>query len=153
MHRFGALFAAFFVVAGLPAFAQGTGKGATPAPGTKVQVTGADYRRLFTEHRPAADVAYKPGVADTRESPALKIIAGLLERGAAVSYHDPHVPDLPRAGLHSRPLDAALAAADIAVVVTAHPELDYADIASRVPRLLDLRGVTRGIDAAEVERL
>lgn len=98
-------------------------------------------------------VAYKPGVADTRESPALKIIAGLLERGAAVSYHDPHVADLPRAGLHSRPLDEALAAADIAVVVTAHPELDYADIASRVPRLLDLRGVTRGIDAAGVERL
>ncbi len=98
-------------------------------------------------------VAYKPGVADTRESPALKIIAGLLERGAAVSYHDPHVPDLPRAGLHSRPLDEALAAADIAVVVTAHPELDYANIASRVPRLLDLRGVTRGIDAAGVERL
>ncbi len=98
-------------------------------------------------------VAYKPGVADTRESPALKIIAGLFERGAAVSYHDPHVPDLPRAGLHSRPLDEALAAADIAVVVTAHPELDYADIASRVPRLLDLRGVTRGIDAPGVERL
>ena len=62
MHRFGALFAAFFVVAGLPAFAQGTGKSATPAPGTKVEVTGADCRRLFTEHRPAADVAYKPGV-------------------------------------------------------------------------------------------
>lgn len=98
-------------------------------------------------------VAYKPGVADTRESPALKIIAGLLERGAAVAYHDPHVPDLPRAGLHSRPLDEALAAADIAVVVTAHPELDYADVAARVPRLLDLRGVTRGIDAAGVERL
>ena len=50
-------------------------------------------------------------------------------------------------------VDEALAAADIAVVVTAHPELDYANIASRVPRLLDLRGVTRGIDAAGVERL
>jgi UDP-N-acetyl-D-glucosamine dehydrogenase len=98
-------------------------------------------------------VAYKPGVADTRESPALKIVAGLLERGAAVAYHDPHVADLPQAGLQSRPLDEALAAADIAVVVTAHQEIDYAEIAARVPRLLDLRGVTRGIEAPGVERL
>ena len=36
-------------------------------------------------------VSYKPGVGDTRESPALKIIALLREMGAEVSYHDPHV--------------------------------------------------------------
>ena len=42
-------------------------------------------------------VSYKPGVGDIRESPALKIIELLRERGGDVSYHDPHVPELPRA--------------------------------------------------------
>ena len=39
-------------------------------------------------------VSYKPGVGDTRESPALKIISLLSDLGADVSYHDPHVPAL-----------------------------------------------------------
>ena len=37
-------------------------------------------------------VSYKAGVGDMRESPALKIIQLLRERGADVAYHDPHVP-------------------------------------------------------------
>src|SRR3989449_6374892 len=37
-------------------------------------------------------VAYKAGVADVRDSPALEIIEGLLAKGAMVAYHDPHVP-------------------------------------------------------------
>src|SRR5207245_9041546 len=36
-------------------------------------------------------VAYKAGVADVRDSPALEIIEGLLAKGAAVEYHDPYV--------------------------------------------------------------
>ena len=39
-------------------------------------------------------VAYKPDVADLRESPALDILALLDEKGADVQYHDPHVPAL-----------------------------------------------------------
>ena len=41
-------------------------------------------------------VSYKAGVGDMRESPALKIIRLLRERGADVAYHDPHVPELRR---------------------------------------------------------
>ena len=37
-------------------------------------------------------VAYKPDIADMRESPALKLISLLPNAGADVSYHDPHVP-------------------------------------------------------------
>src|SRR4051794_1022159 len=48
-------------------------------------------------------VSYKPGVGDTRESPAMKIIHLLAERGAELSYHDSFVPALPRLGLKSRP--------------------------------------------------
>ena len=40
-------------------------------------------------------VAYKAGVGDLRESPALKILRLLRERGGEVAYHDPHVPELP----------------------------------------------------------
>ena len=43
-------------------------------------------------------VAYKPGVSDIRESPALKIIKHLQSRGGDVVYHDPHVAELPRPG-------------------------------------------------------
>ena len=44
-------------------------------------------------------VSYKAGVGDIRESPALKIIRLLQARGADVSYHDPHVPELAELGL------------------------------------------------------
>ena len=36
-------------------------------------------------------VAYKPGISDTRESPAIKLIGLLENAGADVAYHDPHV--------------------------------------------------------------
>ena len=46
-------------------------------------------------------VSYKAGVGDVRESPAIKIMRLLAERGAELAYHDPYVPELPglRAGL------------------------------------------------------
>ena len=46
-------------------------------------------------------VAYKADVGDLRESPALKLIELLRAGGAEVSYHDPHVPELPEHGLVS----------------------------------------------------
>ena len=48
-------------------------------------------------------VSYKGGVGDTRESPALRIIEVLAERGAVLSYHDPYVPELPELGDHEHP--------------------------------------------------
>ena len=91
-------------------------------------------------------VAYKPGVADTRESPALKLVALLRGQGADVAYHDPHVPELPDQGLRSEPeLGTALAGADLAVIVTPHPEIDPAQVAREAPLTLDLRGVTYGL--------
>ena len=50
-------------------------------------------------------VSYKGGVGDTRESPALRIMELLAERGAVLSYHDPFVPALPELGLQSSGLD------------------------------------------------
>src|SRR5205085_2610832 len=66
-------------------------------------------------------VSYKAGVGDMRESPALKILRLLRERGGDVAYHDPHVPELPDLGLRSAELPAAAEGADLAVSGAARP--------------------------------
>jgi UDP-N-acetyl-D-glucosamine dehydrogenase len=98
-------------------------------------------------------VSYKPGVGDVRESPALKIISLLAELGAEVSYHDPYVPSLAEFALTSTPLEDAVADADLAVIVTAHPGVDHELIARRARLVLDLRGVTRASSTANVVKL
>ena len=98
-------------------------------------------------------VSYKPGVGDTRESPALKIITLLRDLGADVSYHDPHVASLSDFGLSSTPLDGVLSDADLALIVTAHPSVDHDLVARRARLVVDLRGVTRASHAASVVRL
>jgi UDP-N-acetyl-D-glucosamine dehydrogenase len=98
-------------------------------------------------------VSYKPGVGDVRESPALKIIAILQAMGAEVVYHDPHVPALSESGLASVALEPALADADLALIVTAHPGVDHELIARRARLTVDLRGVTREGAATNVVRL
>jgi UDP-N-acetyl-D-glucosamine dehydrogenase len=93
-------------------------------------------------------VSYKAGVGDLRESPALKIIDLLRERSGDVSYHDPHVPELADRGLRSTALDGALEGTDLAVIVTAHPQVDHGAVVERAPLVLDLRGVTRKLQGA-----
>jgi UDP-N-acetyl-D-glucosamine dehydrogenase len=99
-------------------------------------------------------VSYKPGVGDIRESPALKIIELLRKMGAEVCYHDPHVGQLTEFGLSSRPLEEAVADADLTLIVTAHPGIDYGQLAQRSRLLVDLRGVTRSLEvSSDVIRL
>jgi len=98
-------------------------------------------------------VAYKAGVADVRESPALKILRLLADRGADVRYHDPHVAELTELGLTNLGLEEALEDADLAVIVTAHREVDHGLVVERAPAVLDLRGVTRRLEATNVRQL
>lgn len=115
--------------------------------------------RALNEHEKAlkgADVlvigvAYKADVNDMRESPALKVISLLRERGARVRYHDPHVPELePGHGIdvamRSVDLtDEALEAADAVVVVTAHSGVDWQRVADLSRLVMDFRNaVPRG---------
>jgi UDP-N-acetyl-D-glucosamine dehydrogenase len=92
-------------------------------------------------------------VGDIRVSPALKILSLLRDLGADVSYHDPHVPLLSDFALTSRPLEEAVADADLVIIVTAHPDVDHDLVARRARLLLDLRGVTRSSGAPNVVRL
>lgn len=98
-------------------------------------------------------VSYKAGVGDVRESPAIKIIRLLGELGADLSYHDPHVAKLDDSGLENSDLEQALGEADLTVIVTSHPEFDIPEIVDKSRLVLDLRGVTREIDAGHVTRL
>ncbi|HEX3265177.1 MAG TPA: nucleotide sugar dehydrogenase [Candidatus Limnocylindrales bacterium] len=98
-------------------------------------------------------VAYKAGVGDLREAPALKIVRRLRELGADIAYHDRHVPELAEHGLQSVDLDDEVAAADVVCIVTAHPEIDYEGVVREAQLVLDLRGVTRGIRAPNLVRL
>ncbi len=98
-------------------------------------------------------VSYKAGVADLREAPALKIIRHLTEHGADVSYHDPHVPELAELGLRSVELGEAVDSADAVAIITAHAEVDHSDLVDRAALLVDFRGVTRGIESANLVRL
>ena len=98
-------------------------------------------------------VAYKSGVGDLREAPALKIIRELRELGADISYHDPHVPELAEFSLASESLDEGLSSAELVCIVTAHSEVDHERVVREAQLVLDFRGVTRGIEAANLVRL
>ena len=88
-------------------------------------------------------VTYKRDIADQRESPARPIARKLRARGAAVAYHDPYVPAwqvdgeaVPRAA----DLPAAVAAADLVILLQPHHDYDLAQIARTARLLLDTRG-------------
>jgi len=97
-------------------------------------------------------VAYKPNVADTRDSPALEIIDTLLRKGAQVDYHDPGVPEV-RAG--DRTLASVawpprdLGAWDVVLVLTAHAGYDWPAIVRAAPLVVDTRNATGGLGPAD----
>jgi UDP-N-acetyl-D-glucosamine dehydrogenase len=94
--------------------------------------------------------SYKGGVGDIRESPALRIMEVLGDRGAVIAYNDPYVPELRNLGLRSVSLDN-IASYDAVVLVTAHPGIDYAAVLEQSNVLVDLRGITRKLRQSEPE--
>ncbi|MDI6854153.1 MAG: nucleotide sugar dehydrogenase [Deltaproteobacteria bacterium] len=102
-------------------------------------------------------IAYKKDVDDNRESPAVKIIDILKQRGAAVSYHDPHIPrcsgmrHYPDLDMKSVPLtDETLSQADLVLLVTDHSDYDLDLIASRARLILDTRNAFKGHKASHI---
>jgi UDP-N-acetyl-D-glucosamine dehydrogenase len=97
-------------------------------------------------------VAYKADIADTRESPAVKLIGLLQSAGAEVAYHDPHVPSLEENGiaLSSSPLEPATY--DCVVVVTNHSGIDYEQLVEDSVLVVDLRNAT-GSNGARSEKV
>ncbi len=94
-------------------------------------------------------VAYKKDVADLRESPAFEVIELLLELGAKIRVHDPHIQETVRMRswpqiepMRSEPLtEALLTACDAVVLVTNHTAVDYDFVAEHAALIVDTRGV------------
>jgi UDP-N-acetyl-D-glucosamine dehydrogenase len=83
-------------------------------------------------------VAYKPNVADVRETAAELVIEHLRQRGAVVSWHDDVV------GSWNGESSAPLSGADIAVVVTKHDDVKVPDILASAPYVFDTTGKVSG---------
>lgn len=98
--------------------------------------------------------AYKKDIDDWRESPSLEVIKLLIEDGAKVSYHDPHVPRVNDHGvdLVSTPLDD-LGQYDIVVIATDHSAVDYGQVVKDAKHVLDTRNATKGLTASNVTLL
>ncbi|MFZ5470432.1 MAG: nucleotide sugar dehydrogenase [Myxococcota bacterium] len=94
-------------------------------------------------------VAYKKDVDDMRESPSLKVIRLLEERGAGVDYHDPYVPELMAGHGILRPMRSVSLGAeplshyDAVLILTDHSGIDYAEVASHARLVIDTRNATR----------
>ncbi|WP_433955545.1 nucleotide sugar dehydrogenase [Janibacter indicus] len=99
-------------------------------------------------------VTYKPDIADQRESPAVPLAQQLIAKGATtVQYFDAKVADWRAVPEAERvdDLDAAVAAADLTVLVQNHKSFDVEALASTAQRFFDTRGVAE--DSDKVERL
>jgi UDP-N-acetyl-D-glucosamine dehydrogenase len=95
-----------------------------------------------------AGVAYKPDVADVRESPAFDVIDGLVRLGADVSYVDPHVPALDESEMKMDSVSpfASFTGYDVVVIITNHRAFDWRRMLSEATLIVDTRDALRGID-------
>ena len=99
-------------------------------------------------------MAYKKNVDDSRESPGLRLMEMLLERGAAVDYHDPFILVLPVTREHAvlagrTSIDwtaERLSGFDAAVIVTDHDGIDYQGLAAHCPLVVDTRNAMRNVE-------
>ena len=99
-------------------------------------------------------VAYKKNVSDFRESPAFEVIHFLNQKGAAVSYSDPHVPSIKEDGVTMKSVKLtpeALKKSDCVVVITDHAKFDYSWIVQHANLILDTRNAIKAKSAKVVK--
>ena len=93
---------------------------------------------LFGKSVQVIGVAYKPNVADTRETPAELVMEELRRQGAKVSWHDPVV------GAWRGVESSALGGSAIAIVITLHDALDTESVLASAPYVFDTTGKLTG---------
>lgn len=99
-------------------------------------------------------IAYKPNVADPRESPALKIIPELEKLGAKIEYHDPYINEIKIGNkIHSSTVltEEIVRSSDCVLIVTDHDNIDYNLLYSNAQLIVDTRNALRkrGIEINE----
>ncbi len=104
-------------------------------------------------------MAYKKDVDDIRESPGVKIITLLQEKGARVAYHDPYIPVIqgmrryPGLVLEGVALDEGLLQAqDCVIVVTDHTRVDYGRVLEHSRLVVDTRNAYKGNKSEKIVR-
>lgn len=92
-------------------------------------------------------VAYKGGVDDVRESPALKIIEKLKEMGAILFVYDPYLPHFSSVGS----LEEALKEADYVLIATDHPE--FKNLSAELFKKYGIKAVIDGRNILDKEKI
>ena len=105
-------------------------------------------------------LAYKKNVPDIRESPSLKLIELIRERGGDVAFHDPHVAEIPKTREYSHLMGMksaewnkdSIASYDAVLVATDHDNVDYQQLAEWSSLIIDTRNAfaRRGIAASHI---
>ncbi len=89
--------------------------------------------------------SYKKDIDDMRESPSLKLIEILREKGAKVDYNDPYVPKLPKTRKYEYDMKSVelskknLAKYDLILLSTDHTDYNYKFITTNSKLILDTR--------------
>jgi UDP-N-acetyl-D-glucosamine dehydrogenase len=101
-------------------------------------------------------MAYKKDIDDPRESPGFELMDLLLKKGAAVTYSDPHIPELPRMrhwphlSMTSTPLTPEfLSSQDAVLIATDHTAFDYKFIVEHSTLVIDTRNATKAVAGRE----
>ena len=98
-------------------------------------------------------VAYKQDIDDYRESPAIRVIEVLKQRGADVSYYDPFVAEYREHGVTEKSIPAlseeVLKAADLVMVTTAHTTVDYDFVAEHADLIFDTKNAMKNVKKRE----
>ncbi len=96
-------------------------------------------------------LAYKKDIDDLRESPSIKLIELLKEKGAKVDYNDPFIPKTHRQRKHNLQMKskkltvAMLASYDVVLISTAHSDYDYDWIVKNARLIIDTRNATANV--------
>ncbi len=101
-------------------------------------------------------IAYKKDIDDVRESPSLKLITLLREKGAKVDYHDPYVPRTKKTREYDLKMTSVqltrrnLGRYDCVLISTDHSAFDYGFIVRQSSLVVDTRNATRGIRSKKI---
>ena len=117
--------------------AEALNKAGKPISGSKIGIFG---------------VAYKKDVDDPRESPSFKLMELLEERGAVLSYCDPHIPKLPQMRhfdvpdlTHQEPTPEYLSSLDCVLISTDHTAFNWEEIVPHAKLVVDTRNATKDL--------
>ena len=91
-------------------------------------------------------IAYKKDIADTRESPAIKIIWDLMRKGARIFYHDPYVPEIEINNKRFKSVkltNQILKNVDCLLILTDHSGYDYEDLTKKAKLVVDTKNIVK----------